>query len=63
MTHMRHFCVFSRLSRGSPGRCAFFGALDDEEFFVIEGSLGVALTPGVVLPHLLDRSCVDRHMR
>ena len=22
---------------GSPGRCAFFGALGDEEFFVIEG--------------------------
>ena len=26
-----------------------WGALDDEEFFVIEGS-GVALTPGVGLP-------------
>ena len=27
-----------------------FRALDDEEFFVIEGSLGVAPTPGVFLP-------------
>ena len=27
----------------------FWGALDDEEFFVVEGS-GVALTPGVGLP-------------
>ena len=33
---------------GQPGR--FFRALDDEEFFVIEDSLGVALTPGVLLP-------------
>ena len=32
---------------GDPGSSR---ALDDEEFFVIEGSLGVALTPGVLLP-------------
>ena len=31
-----------------------WGALDDEEFFVIEGS-GVALTPGVVLPGVRPR--------
>ena len=46
---------------GQPGR--FF----EPSFFVIEGSLGVALTPGVLLPGVRppvdDRSCVDRHMR
>ena len=53
-------CRTSR-SPGEAGRCLRFssspelsascsrGALDDEEFFVIEGS-GVALTPGVGLP-------------
>ena len=33
-----------------PGHPGSFRALDDEEFFVIECSLGVALTPGVLLP-------------
>ena len=33
-----------------PGHPGSFRALDDEEFFVIEVSLGVALTPGVLLP-------------
>ena len=28
---------------------SFFGALDDEEFFIVEGS-GVAGSPGVLLP-------------
>ena len=34
----------------SPGfQRTFWGSLDEEEFFVVEGS-GVALTPGVGLP-------------
>ena len=33
-----------------PGHPGSLRALDDGEFFVIEGSLGVALTPGVLLP-------------
>ena len=68
--------ALGRVCPGSAGQV--FRALDDEEFFVIEGSLGVALTPGVLLQgvgppvdatisgssaRLLDRSCVDRHMR
>ena len=69
--------ALARVCPGSAGQV--FGALDDEEFFIIEGSLGVALTPGVLVPGvrppvdatisgkscacLLDRSCVDRHMR
>ena len=43
------FCAFFALLRVVPELSASFsswGALDDEEFFVIEGS-GVALTPGV----------------
>ena len=47
-----HFASFFALSPVVPELRASFcswGALDDEEFFVIEGS-GVALTPGVVLP-------------
>ena len=39
----------------SPGvQRTFWGALDDEEFFVVEGS-GVAGTPGVRLPGVLPR--------
>ena len=37
--------ALGRVCPGSAGQV--FRALDDEEFFVIEGSLGVALTPGV----------------
>ena len=40
-----HFSRSSGLSRSLSASCSL-GALDDEEFFVIEGS-GVALTPGV----------------
>ena len=46
------FCAIFRAPPGSPGverQFSQLGALDDEEFFVIEG-WGVALTPGVVLP-------------
>ena len=46
------FSAFFALLRVVPECSASFrswGALDDEEFFVIEGS-GVALTPGVELP-------------
>ena len=47
---------FSHLSPGLRAGAHFFGALDDEEFFVIEG-WGVAGTPGVRLPGVL--SCVQ----
>ena len=45
------FCAFFALLRVVPELSASrsLGALDDEEFFVIEG-WGVALTPGVELP-------------
>ena len=47
----RGVSAVAALGRVCPGSGAgFFEALDDEEFFVIEGSLGVALTPGVLLP-------------
>ena len=49
---MTHFAAFFGLllTELSPGlQRTFWGALDDEEFFVVEGS-GVALTPGVGLP-------------
>ena len=39
--------ALGRVCPGSAGQV--FRALDDEEFFVIEGSLGVALTLGVLL--------------
>ena len=41
---------FSDSPKGVESQVArIFRALDDEEFFVIEGSLGLALTPGVSL--------------
>ena len=45
------FCAIFRAPPVVPELSASrsWGALDDEEFFVIEGS-GVALTPGVELP-------------
>ena len=47
----RGVSAVAALGRDCPGSARqVFGALDDEEFFVIEGSLGVALTPGVLLP-------------
>ena len=48
---LAHFAPFFALLRVVPELSASrsWGALDDEEFFVIEG-WGVALTPGVVLP-------------
>ena len=43
------------LTELSPGlQRTFWGALDDEEFFVVEGS-GVAGTPGVSLPGVLPQ--------
>ena len=51
MTHPLVCNVELQLSDGFvPGDPGSFRALDDEEFFVTEGSLGVALTPGVLLP-------------
>ena len=50
---MQKTVVFLKLQLSDgfvPGDPGSFRALDDEEFFVIEGFLGVALTPGVLLP-------------
>ena len=48
-----HRGVSADTALGPAGQ--IFRALDDEEFFVIEGSLGVALTPGVLLPGVRPR--------
>ena len=48
LAHFAPFFALLRLS-GVERQFSQLGALDDEEFFVIEG-WGVALTPGVVLP-------------
>ena len=54
MTHMRHFFVLPTCPGVSGQVCIFWGALDDEEFFVIESS-GVTGTTGVRLPGVLSR--------
>ena len=48
LAHFAPFFALLRLS-GVERQFSQLGALDDEEFFVVEGS-GVALTPGVELP-------------
>ena len=49
MTFLRRFWpIFRTPPKGVESRVArIFRALDDEEFFVVEGSSGLALTPGV----------------
>ena len=49
MTILRRFWpIFRTPPKGVESRVArICRALDDEEFFVVEGSLGLALTPGV----------------
>ena len=49
MTFLRRFWpIFRTPPQGVESRVArIFRALDDEEFFVVEGSSGVAPTPGV----------------
>ena len=54
------FSAFSVLLRVVPELSASFGALDDEEFFVIEGSR-VAGTPGVHLAGVLPRVAQLNH--
>ena len=46
---LAHFAPFFGLPRKglSPGLRGFFEPSDDEEFFVVEGSSGLAPTPGV----------------
>ena len=41
------FCVIFRAPPVVPELSASFSALDDEEFFVVEGSRGVPESPGV----------------
>ena len=49
MTILRRFWpIFRTLPKGVESRVVrIFRALDDEEFFVVEGSSGLALTPAV----------------
>ena len=54
------FPHFLRSSGSVPELSASFGALDDEEFFVIEGSR-VAGTPGVYLAGVLPRVAQLNH--
>ena len=44
----RFWLIFRTPPKGVESRVArIFRSLDDEEFFVVEGSSGLALTPGV----------------
>ena len=63
MTIWRRFWpIFRTPPRGVESWVArIFRALDDEEFFIVEGSLGLALTPGVRSQVLGRRLLISLH--